>query len=125
MAYALNGLGKSELGLKNIGQARQHFMEALQYAFKTGDHGICLVALAGYAELLNLEGELDAAVQLASLADSHYAIWRETRDSISGLLAALKKTLTAAEFKRAQKNGQAMDLQNAVGSLIAWQNPSA
>ena len=85
-AYALNGLGRSELGLKDVPAARQHFLKALQYAFETGDRGILLATLAGYAELLCQEGELDMAAQLGSLVNSHFATWRETRKLVSGLL---------------------------------------
>jgi tetratricopeptide (TPR) repeat protein len=123
VAYALNGLGRSELGLKNIEAARQHFLEALQYAFKTGDHGIALVTLAGYAELLCQEGDPDLAVQFGSLVSSHYATWRETRDLIASLLSALKKTMPASEFEQARKNGQAMNLQDVLGNLINWRKP--
>jgi tetratricopeptide (TPR) repeat protein len=122
-AYALNGLGRSEVGLQNSKAARQHFLEALQYAFKTGDHGIALVTLAGYAELLCQESAPDMAVQLGSLVSNHYATWRETRDSAARLLSALKKTMTADEFEQARKDGQAMDLQETLGNLIAWQKP--
>jgi predicted ATPase/DNA-binding SARP family transcriptional activator len=122
-AYALNGLGRAELGLKNSGAARQHFLEALQYAFKIGDHGIALVALAGYAELLGQEGDPAMAVQIGSLVSSHYAAWRETRDAVTKLLSAMEKKMTASEFEQAQKNGQAVDLQETVGNLIAWQEP--
>ena len=122
-AYALNGLGRSELGLKNVMAAHQHFLEAIQYAFKTGDHGITLVTLAGYADLLCQEGNLEMAAQLGSLVNSHYATWRETRDSVSSLLSSLKKSMTAAKFNQAQKRGQTMNLQETAGNLIAWQRP--
>lgn len=119
--YALNGLGRSELGLNNIGTARRHFLQALEHALKTGDHGITLVALAGCAELLCQEGRSEEAVRLASLVNSHYAAWRETKDLTSALLSSLKGTMTAAEFNQAQNKGEAMGLQETLTGLIAWQ----
>jgi predicted ATPase/DNA-binding SARP family transcriptional activator/TPR repeat protein len=118
LVYALNGLGRSELGQKNILAARQHLLEAIQYAIKIADHGITLVAIAGYAELLYHEGSSELAVQLCSLVNSHYATWRETKDLISNLLSSLKKSMTATEFKQAQKKGKAMDLLETAGHLI-------
>ena len=122
-AYALNGLGRAELGQNNRKAARKHFMGALQYAFQTGDHGIALVTLSGYADLLYQEGDLELAAQFSSLVSSHYATWRETRDLVTSLLSSLKKSLTAAEFKQAINQGKAMDLLETVGSLIAWKKP--
>jgi predicted negative regulator of RcsB-dependent stress response len=121
MVYALTGLGRSELGLKNIAAVGQYFREALQLAFKIMDPGITMVALAGYAELLRQEGKPESAIQVASLVSGHYAAWRETRDAASALLTALKKSVNTARFKQAQKKGQARDLQETVAALIAGQ----
>jgi len=123
VAYALNGLGRSELGLQNLTAARQHFLKALQYAFETGDRGILLVTLQGYAELLYQEAELEMAARFGSLVNSHYDTWRETRNLASSLLDSLQNAMPAAAFEQAQKTGQALDLEETVGGLIGWQKP--
>lgn len=123
MAYALSGLGKSELGLEDIETAQIHLRNALQHAFKTGERGIILFVLAGYTQLRYEERDLEMAVQLGSLVKSHYATWHETRDEVSRILVRLKKLMTAAEFEQAQKKGQALDLWKMVGNSIVWQKP--
>jgi tetratricopeptide (TPR) repeat protein len=122
-AYALSGLGRCKLGLGNWQEARGHFMEAMQYGFETGDRGILLSTLSGYAELLYQEGKLEVAAQVASLVSSHYATWRQTRELLAHLFSALKESMVAAEFEQAQEKGQALDLQETVGNLIDWQKP--
>jgi tetratricopeptide (TPR) repeat protein len=121
--YALNGLGRCDLGLGKLQEAREHFLSALQYAFETGDKGISLATLLGYAELLCQEGVLETAARLGSLVSSHYATWSETRMMVSGLLSSLQNRMISADFQQAQKNGQEMDLQTTVGDLIGWQKP--
>jgi tetratricopeptide (TPR) repeat protein len=121
--YALSGMGKCDLGLEKLQDAREHFLAALQYAFETGDKGISLATLSGYAELLCQEGELEAAARLGSLVDSHYATWNETRKMVSGLLSSIQNKIPPPDFQRAQKNGQEMDLHKTVGDLIGWQKP--
>jgi tetratricopeptide (TPR) repeat protein len=123
VAYALCGQGRCELGLGKLRESREHFLEALQYAFEAGDKGINLVTLAGYAGLLCQEGELEMAVKLGSLVSSHYATWNEIRTMVSGLLLSLKNMLAAPDFEQAHKSGQALDLHTTVGNLINWQKP--
>jgi hypothetical protein len=109
--------------MKDHRSAQTQILNALQYAFKTGDRGIVLVVLTGYTQFLYEKRELERAVQLGSLVESHYATWRETRDQAADLLAALKKSMTAEEFEEARRKGHALDLWETVGNLIAWQKP--
>jgi predicted ATPase/DNA-binding SARP family transcriptional activator len=122
-AYALCGLGRCELGLGKLQEAREHLMESLQYGFQTGDRGILLATLAGYVKLMCQEGKLEMAARLGSLVSRHYATWNETRTMISDLLTSLKNTMAAPDFEQAQINAQTMDLRTTVGNLIGWQKP--
>jgi predicted ATPase/DNA-binding SARP family transcriptional activator len=122
-AYALCGMGRCKLGLGRLQEAREHCLEALQYAFETGDKGINLVALAVYAELLCREGDMEMAARLGSMAGSHYATWHETQTMVADLLSSLQNTMAVPAFEQAQKDGQKMDLQATVGDLIGWQKP--
>jgi tetratricopeptide (TPR) repeat protein len=121
VTYALNGMGRCDLRLGKLQEAREHFLTALQDAFETGDKGISLVTLAGYVELLCQEGELETAARLGSLVSSHYATWNETRSIVNGLLSSLKNRMPSSDFQQAQKDGREMDLHTTVGNVIGWQ----
>jgi tetratricopeptide (TPR) repeat protein len=123
IAYAVNGLGRSELALEHYAAAQKHLLEALEMALKSADRGIMLVVLAAYAALLFGRGRLETAAQLASLAADHVLTWHETRKQAEDLLALLKKSLPPRAFLLAQKQGSTLDLWETIAALVRSEQP--
>ncbi|HSL28386.1 MAG TPA: tetratricopeptide repeat protein [Anaerolineales bacterium] len=118
LIYALSGLGKTQLARQHLEPARQEFQEALELSNRVRDRGIALVVLAGVAEFLARLEKSQAAVEIGSLVESHFASWRETRNHMSALLSALRKSMTATDYRRAEERGRLLDLWETVGRLI-------
>ncbi len=123
LIYALNGLGRSQVALRNLDLARRHFEEALDVASRVKDRGVALLVLAGMMEFFSCVGKLQEAVEAGSLVESHFASWRETRDQVSATLLSLRKSTTAEKYRRAQLRGQALDLWETIDRLLGDLNP--
>jgi hypothetical protein len=117
LIYALNGLGRSQLALQNLDLAARNLEEALELSSRVKDRGIALVVLAGVAELLDCLEKPQEAIELGSLVESNFAGWRETRNHALTMLEALKKSTTAAIYRRARERGRALDLWATVDRM--------
>lgn len=118
LAYTLNGLGKSELGLRRLSSAEKHMKQALRYAIKTHDTGIALVLLSGYASLLRAQEKNEKAAELALLITGHFASWHETKMQAASLLDELGTSLPEARLKQAQKTGHALEIWKTMDGLL-------
>ena len=88
--YALAGMSRSAVALKNFESAQKHLSEGLQSVSITGDIGLALVVLAGCAKLYADRGENELAIELCSLVVEQFATWRETKNQVMTLLEGLK-----------------------------------
>ncbi len=118
LIYALNGLGKTQVALQNLDLAEWHFEEALELSSRMKDKGIALVVVTGVAELFTSLGQTQDAIELGSMVENHFAGWRETKFQMSALLASLKKSTTAENYRQTQKRGRSLDLWETVDRLV-------
>lgn len=117
-AYALCGLGQAALLAGKPELARDLFRQALQTGRKTGDRGVSMVGLAGMARVYAETGELERAVELASLVAEHYASWGETKAQASATLALALQNLPEELAAAAQERGARLDLWGTVEGLL-------
>ncbi|HEX5837526.1 MAG TPA: BTAD domain-containing putative transcriptional regulator [Anaerolineales bacterium] len=117
MTYVMTGLGKSEIGLGNLESARIHLRQSVGLARKAKDRGIALVVILAVADLYACEGELEKAVELGALVESHFSSWFETRTQASALLKTLSKEMDPEKFQRAHVRGMGLDVWETVGQL--------
>ena len=118
LIYALQGLGRSQLASQNFDVARRYFEEALELSSRVRDRGITLVALGGVAEFLTCLGQLQEAMELASMVENDFGSWRETKNQMSVLRSTLKKSMVANKFTQAQERGRLLDLWDTVDRLV-------
>jgi predicted ATPase/DNA-binding SARP family transcriptional activator len=117
MTYVVTGLGKSEMGRGDVEFANLHLRQAAGLARKARDRGIALVVILAVANLYTCEAELEKAVELGALVESHFSSWFESRTQASALLTALNKQMDPEKFQRARNRGTALDVWETVEEL--------
>jgi predicted ATPase/DNA-binding SARP family transcriptional activator len=117
MTYVMTGLGKSEIGLGDIENARLHLRQAAGLTRKARDRGIALMLILAEANLYTCEGELEKAVELGALVESHFSSWFESRTQASALLKALNEQMDPEKFQRARNRGPGLDVWETVEQL--------
>ncbi|HSK65690.1 MAG TPA: hypothetical protein VK888_02085, partial [Anaerolineales bacterium] len=117
MTYVMTGLGKSEIGLGDVENARLHLRQAAVLARKAKDRGIALVVILALASLYACEGKLEQAIELGALVESHFSSWFETRTHASALLKVLNEQMDPEKFQRAYDRGTALNVWETVEQL--------
>jgi tetratricopeptide (TPR) repeat protein len=118
IAYCMNGLGRSELGLGQSAFAEKHNVEALKLSAKSRDPGLILVVLTAYAELLRDKGQHEKATRITALVCDHFATWHETRKQATDLLSSLGESSSRSRFLKAKEKGTSTDLWKLVDGMI-------
>jgi tetratricopeptide (TPR) repeat protein len=124
IAYSMNGLGRSELGLGKSAFAEKHIVEALKLAVKSRDPGMILVVLTAYAELLGKTGQSEKALQVTTLVCNHFATWHETRNQAIELLSSLRESISYSRFLKAEEKGKSTDLWRLADGMIKQRSRS-
>jgi tetratricopeptide (TPR) repeat protein len=98
-AYATSGLGRAYLAMGEIAKALEAFLDTL-HGNRTNP-GLALLSIVGLAEVLEVQGELMAAIRLAAFAHSQPAIWYESRNRAGAVIARVSEQLPAAQLAEA------------------------
>lgn len=118
VCFALHHLGAAHYGLGDFGTAKENFYEALRIAHDIQSKPLIVYVLVGVAKMLVHEHHREKAVAVLVVVINHPRSNKETRDEAEHLLAQLKADLHPVDFDKAQANGQALLLDDAVALLL-------
>jgi tetratricopeptide (TPR) repeat protein len=116
LASALIGLGHVAYHLRDLGQARQHFQEALRTPGRAAWE--TMNAIAGMAQVIAAEGDTTRAVELLAFVAQHPFTSHATRERAEQLLAELKAELPAEAFTAAIGRGRSRELDEVVAEIV-------
>ena len=109
MAYALAGLGRAQMALRDYEEARKYFRRALRRALRASDQGVTLVVLGAVTSLYAETGDAEEALALGTLILEHPVTWRETREQVQATLDEID-TLTPERMEMARQRGRGRHL---------------
>jgi tetratricopeptide (TPR) repeat protein len=114
-------LGLAARGLGHHLEAKQQMLSALSKASRTSDFMDQMVALVGLSLLQADEEQAERAVELYSLASRHAFVANSAwfQDVVGGTLTAAAAGLSPEALRAARERGAALDLDDAVGKLLA------
>src|SRR5690606_33357746 len=102
MAYALAGLGRAQMALRDYEEARKYFRRALRRALRASDQGVTLVVLGAVTSLYAETGDAEEALALGTLILEHPVTWHETREQVQATLDEID-TLTPERMEMARQ----------------------
>lgn len=111
--YALWGMGRAEVALKNADAAKAHFSQALQTARQIRKPEMVLLSMAGFAGYFAATNQYELAVELGSMVASHKRTWNETKSQMNTLLGSITN-LPDDRFYTAQERGKALTIDQAI-----------
>jgi tetratricopeptide (TPR) repeat protein len=99
--------------------ARDNFRQALEIAQAIGALPRAMLALAGFARLYALNGNLAESAALLGLIEAHPALTRQIRAQyVAPIGEQVRNLLPEADFKAAYARGQRRDLATVVAALL-------
>jgi len=99
--------------------ARDNFRQALEIAQAIGALPRAMLALAGFARLYALNGNLAESAALLGLIETHPALTRQIRAQyVAPIGEQVRNLLPEADFKAAYERGKAQDLGTVVAALL-------
>lgn len=98
-AYAISGLGRVYLAMGEVTKALEAFLHTLNR--NRTSPGLALLSIVGLAEVLEVQGELTAAIRSATFAHSQPAVWYESRNRAGAVIARVSEKLPAAQLAEA------------------------
>jgi tetratricopeptide (TPR) repeat protein len=116
LASALIGLGHVAYHLRDLGQARQHFQEALRTPGRAAWE--TMNAIAGMAQVIAAEGDTTRAVELLAFVAQHPFTSHATRQRATQLLRELEAELPADVFAATVGRRRSRELDEVVAELI-------
>ncbi len=120
LGLSLAGLGFAACYQRGFSRARQHFVEALQYALDLKDFIHLIVALPGVALLQAMTGKIEQAVEIWELAKCHpfIAHSRWHADIVGQHVETATATLPAEIANAARERGRTLDLWQTAQALL-------
>jgi predicted ATPase/serine/threonine protein kinase/DNA-binding SARP family transcriptional activator len=109
MAYALAGLGRAQMALREYEEARKYFRRALRRALRASDQGVTLVVLGAVTSLYAETGDAEEAIALGTLILEHPVSWRETREQVQATLDEID-VLSEERKEMARQRGRGRNL---------------
>jgi tetratricopeptide (TPR) repeat protein len=118
MAQSREKIALANAHLGNREQARLEMGSALAQAYEYREDVLALQALLAEAVCLVQEGNLEAAIELASFLQHHPASWNETRQHARGIQESASRDLPQEVVQAAIERGKALDLDAVVEELM-------
>jgi tetratricopeptide (TPR) repeat protein len=115
---SLQTLGDIALAEGNVREAQQYHRRALEIARDKSYVELRFHVLLGPVKWLARRGNVEGAVELATLALHHPASIEETKSKMRELLAELQRQLEPTVFAAAQERGRLRDLEATVRELL-------
>ncbi|MFU8771576.1 MAG: ATP-binding protein, partial [Anaerolineales bacterium] len=107
-------IGFALLELGELEQAKSHFLDALKLAQDIQHIPLQLYALAGVGNLLALQNQLERAVELLTLVQTHPKTPSPYRELAERRLPDLQASMTTEAFMQAQARGRESDMDQMV-----------
>lgn len=108
-------------GLAGIGDmpaAYTSYLEALRFQWEHHEVPVALETVAGLARVIASRGELERAVELASLARHHAKLHADSRPIPDRLLDELRAELPTEEYEAALGRGRSLDVETVVEAFL-------
>ncbi|MCU0499304.1 MAG: protein kinase [Anaerolineae bacterium] len=113
-----NTLGYIYLGLGDVAMARQYFREALHKMVTLKTESLILDVLGGFAQILELEGQLEEAGELLGLALSHPAATVDVEQTILPIINRIHSTHPEVDLEAALMRGRERDFDQTIAGLL-------
>lgn len=117
-AYMLSGLARALVRLGKLAEAGIRLRLALAMAREWAGPDVKFVPLLGHAELFAAQGKTEKAAELAAFIAHHPASWHETKKLAWAVLEAAGQELSAAALQEARKQGESMQIEEAIAQAI-------
>jgi hypothetical protein len=99
-------------------RAREHFQAALRASINIGQAPVQLVSMAGIAELLTGEGDLNYAARLAMLVMNHPASQAKVKERAERILVKLEAQLSSNDLVAIHESSRQSDLDSVAAQLL-------
>jgi predicted negative regulator of RcsB-dependent stress response len=116
--WTLCWFGDLALAMGNFTEAWSNYCAALDFLAASQNAGLCLLIIAGLAEMYEKAGIIERAVELAALTQSHPEAGLLARERGKNLLDELGEKLPTEIFTEAQERGKGLDLWATVDELL-------
>jgi tetratricopeptide (TPR) repeat protein len=120
---AILGLGWTALAMEEIPLARRKFQQVLSTIGRTAWE--TLDAIAGLAQVLQMEGHLERATELLTLVVECLAIAHATREAAEAALRDLEIDLCQCIFTQATNLGRQQSVDDVAAALVGQGCPAA
>jgi tetratricopeptide (TPR) repeat protein len=119
---ALNELGNLNFILEAYPDAAECYLEALKTAMSTRALPVALASIAGIAQLMAKDRQIESAIELMTLTLHHSLSDQQTAYKAENLLEELRLEISRDAFAAAEARGKAGNFAEVVKSLLAGSN---
>lgn len=117
-AAAHSNLAEGAYAAHDLVTARRHWLASLRLAREVGAVPYVMDALVGLAIVLSETGAPEQAYELATLAITHPATWRETIDAAQAVLAVTRAKLDPTAAAQAERRGRGTPWEVAAARML-------
>ena len=116
---ALCGLGRAQIGSKQLENARKNFIQALRNARQLKNLELYMIVLTGLASFSVVDRNYEQAIEISNFVLHHFASWNETKQQ--AVLEEASHQLPADVVETAKKQGKNAVLEDILNRYLETQ----